>query len=146
VHDDHAPSGDPGPVLCLENRLDFGMATRLARLDDPSLEEVTLAYARALAAEGVAGPMNLNVRPDRNGAWKALEINLRNTGATYPRFLMGLDELYLIARAFVPHVDFPACAPAAAERADRVSRYFSAQPINDAHVTTLARTGRWSAD
>jgi len=138
------PSGDAGPVLCLENHLDYGMATRLTRVSDSSLEEVTRVYARALAADGVGGPMNLNVSRDRNGACKALEINLRNTGSTYPRFLMGFDELYLIARAYVPHVHFPACELADADRPHRLTRYFSAQAVDDAKVAALARTGRWS--
>jgi hypothetical protein len=99
---------------------------------------------RALAAEGVAGPVNMNLRRDRHGAYKVVEINLRNTGATYPRFLMGLDEIHLIALAFVPDLDFPAVDLAQADRPDRISRYYSAGPINEERVASLARTGSWS--
>ena len=56
--------------------------------------------------EGVAGPMSVQRRQDRNGAFKALEINLRATGGTLARFLRGMDELYLIIKAFVPGASF----------------------------------------
>ena len=138
------PTGEIGPSIALRVHLDFGMGTRLARVTDPALDQFIGAYMRAMAAEGVAGPANMNVRRDRHGAYKALEINLRNTGATFPRFLRGFDEIYQIVRAFVPHVDFPARDLAETDRPDRISRYFSAQPINDRLVESLQRTGRWS--
>jgi hypothetical protein len=138
------PAAEVGPLLCTWHRMDYGVSTRYERMSDPSLEQVAGAYMRALAAEGVAGPVNMNLRRDRQGAYKAVEINLRNTGATYPRFLMGLDEIYLIARAFVPHVDFPAREIAETDRPDRIIRYYSAHPVNDAQVTALTRAGVWS--
>ena len=138
------PTGEIGPSIALRVHLHFGMGARLARVSDPALDQFMGAYMRAMAAEGVAGPTNMNVRRDRHGTYKALEINLRNTGATYPRFLMGFDEIHLIARAFVPDVHFPALGLAETDPPDRISRYFSAQPINDRLVESLQRTGSWS--
>jgi carbamoyl-phosphate synthase large subunit len=138
------PRGEIGPLLCLKFHNEQGTATRMERETDPALEEVTAAYARALAAEGVGGPVNLGFRRDREGALKAQEINLRNTGGTYPRFLMGFDEIYLIARAFVPHVDFPACECANKDLPDRIARYYSAQSVDDSNAAALTRTGCWS--
>jgi carbamoylphosphate synthase large subunit len=138
------PTGEMGSQLCLMFQNDFGMATRIARVSDRSLEEVNASYARALAAEGVVGPVNVAFRRDRCGEWKAQEINLRNTGGTYVRFLMGFDEIQLIARAFVPNIDFPAYEIPKQDVPDRITRYYSAHPINDAQITTLARTGVWS--
>jgi carbamoyl-phosphate synthase large subunit len=139
-----SPVAEVGPLLCTWHRMDYGVSTRYERMSDPSLEQVADAYMHALAAEGVTGPVNMNLRRDRHGAYKVVEINLRNTGATYPRFLMGLDELFLIARAFVPHVDFPASAIAETAQPDRIIRAYSAHPVNDAQVTTLTRAGVWS--
>jgi hypothetical protein len=138
------PTGEISPSIALQVHLDFGMGTRLARVRDPALDDFIGAYMRAMAAEGVVGPTNMNVRRDRHGTYKMLEINLRNTGATYPRFLMGFDEIHLIARAFVPHLDFPAVALPDSDLPTRVSRYFSAQAINEEQVASLARAGNWS--
>jgi hypothetical protein len=138
------PAGHCGRQLSLMFHNDYGMATRISRVSDPSLEEAFSSYARALAAEGVVGPVNVAFRRDRAMGWKAQEINLRNTGGTYVRFLMGFDELHMIARAFLSNLDFPACDIAPAEIPDRITRYYSAHPVNDAQITCLEQTGVWS--
>ena len=139
-----APDGDIAPIFVLYNHLQFGMARSHTRVCDSSLDGLAMAYARALAAEGVLGPVNLQMRRDRRGDWKVQEINLRNTGTTFARFLLGMDELYLIARHFTPGHSFPELHPTEIDPRDEVSRHLFAFPIAHAAVATLKESGVWS--
>src|SRR5688500_5436120 len=89
-------------VLITYNDQEYGAAQAYTRIVDARLDALAVAYARALASEGALGPVNVSIRKDRRGEFKAQEINLRNTGSTLARFILGMDELYLIARDFVP--------------------------------------------
>ena len=138
-----APSGDWAPIFMARYDREYGMPVLATRVSDPSLDALTAAYARALASEGARGPLNVQFRRDRHGNWKVQEINFRNTGTTSARFLLGMDELYLIARAFVPDVAFPEMHPAESE-AGHVSRYPSSFLVADSAIATLTDTGVWS--
>ena len=139
-----APNGDIAPVFIMAHCLEYGMPLFVTRVSDPSLDALTMAYVRALAAEGVLGPVIVDFIRDCHGNWKVPEINLRNAGSTLARFLLGRDELYLIVRAFVPDVSFPELRPAEVDRPDHVSRYLSAYPLSDTTITTLNDAGVWS--
>ena len=60
------------------------------------------------------------------------------------RDLLGMDELYLIARGFAPGHSFPELRPAATDSRDQVSRHLLAFPIPYAAVATLKDAGVWS--
>ena len=75
--------------------------------------------------------MSIQLRQDRNGAWKALEINLRATGGTLARFLRGMDELYFIIKAFVPGASFPELRPHGIDGCEQVARQYYSYPVFD---------------
>src|SRR5262249_7946446 len=77
-----APSSEITPVAVTENFPEYGHATSNRRVVDPTLDALTVDYARALSLEGGAGPVNLQLRQNRDGSWKVIEINLGNTGGT----------------------------------------------------------------
>ena len=139
-----APNGALAPVLVTHNPLELGLSKSFARVRDPELDALTLAYARALAAEGALGPVNVAFKKDRRGEWKVQEINLRNSGSTAARFLMGMDEIYLITRHFVPGVPFPQMRPPGCDACNHVIRDVVAIPISDATVRALKETGTWT--
>jgi hypothetical protein len=139
------PSGDITPAFVMYIQLEYGNAVASRRVMDPTLDALTGAYARALAAEGVVGPVNIAFRRDRHGSWKVLEINLRNTGSTFARFLMGLDELYLIARHFVPSASFPERCPAKPDLCDQITKHVTASPIPKEPAAVLKSSGIWSS-
>ena len=139
-----APNGDCAPILIAYYHREYGKAVLARRISDSSLDALTAAYARAWASEGARGPVNFQFRRDRHGNWKVQEINLRNTGTMCARFLLGMDELYLIVRDFVPGVSFPEMHPAENERSDHVSKHLSTFLVPDTAIATLTGTGVWS--
>ena len=72
------------------------------------------------------------------------EINLRNTGSTLSRFLLGLDELFLIARDFVPGAVFPEASLSPGRRGDRVIKRYLAYPLAEEAVGAMRNSGVWS--
>jgi carbamoyl-phosphate synthase large subunit len=138
-----APDGALAPIMATDQPLFHGYAVENRRVLDPDLHAITVAYARALHLEGGSGPLNIAFRRDRRGAWSVPEINLRNTGGTLSRFLLGHDELYHIVRAFAPGFPFPELCPMSDEPPNVVRKLYSAHPLNDSAITMLQETGTW---
>ena len=139
-----APNGDMAPVFVTYNFIEHGETRVITRISDPSLDTVTVSCARARAAEGVRGPANVAFCRDRLGTWKVQEINLRNTGTTLGRFLLGMDELYLIICDFVPRASFPELHRAENDWSGRVGKHLDTYPLSDLAIGTLKETGIWS--
>jgi hypothetical protein len=139
-----APNSDITPVAITENFPEYGHATSNRRVVDPTLNALTVDYARALSLEGGAGPMNLQLRQNRDGVWKVIEINLRNTGGTFARFLRGVDELHFIIKAFVPGASFPELKPHGMNKCEQVVRQYYTYPIFDSELSILKHSGVWS--
>ena len=137
-----APDGQFTPIFVSYNHQEYGQSLWNRRISDATLEQLTRAYARAFVAEGGAGPLNLAFRRDRQGNWKVQEINLRHTGSTLARFLLGLDELYFTVRDFLPEVEFPEMHPGEIGGSDQVSKRLYTYSIPDS--ATLKGSGVWS--
>lgn len=109
-HTCHVPvfkEGQIGEVYCLKNHHHFGAVMRLQRVKNPELEELAEKFAEAFISEGGYGPLSIQFRPDKHGVEKAQEMNLRTTGSTYPRLMMGQDEIGTIINSLLPTVGFP---------------------------------------
>jgi carbamoyl-phosphate synthase large subunit len=139
-----APDGALSPILITRQTFSHGVSVVLRRAADPDLHAITVAYARAFHSEGGSGPLNIGYRRDRRGVWSVHEINLRNTGGTLSRFLLGLDELYQVIRVFAPGFAFPEMRPAG-EAANVARKLYVAHALHDTAIETLERTGRWTA-
>jgi carbamoyl-phosphate synthase large subunit len=137
------PNGGIAPVSVTESKTVHGPRPN-RRISDPELVALTLNYARALFREGGTGPITVQLRQDRFGAWKAFEINLRTTGGTAARFLRGIDELYLIIKAFVPGTSFPELRPQCADEQCQIVRHYCSYPVFESMVSTLKRSDVWS--
>jgi biotin carboxylase len=137
-----APDGSIAPILVTENQTLFGHTFSSKRITDPTLDALTMDYVRALFLEGGTGPANVQFRQDRNGEWKAVEINLRTSG-TLGRFLMGVDQLCFLINAFVPGASFPELRPHGADRCNQVDKQYYSYQILDSNVSVLQRSGVW---
>ena len=118
-----------------------GRAAEYRRSDDPDLLEVTRAYARAAAAEGWRGPMNVQLKRTPGGGFVAFELNARFSGGAAARIHLGFDEIGELVRWFLPGRAFP---QATALHADLVQRYLRSYPLPREGLATLRTTGRWS--
>ena len=119
-----------------------GLGTQMTRLDDPELIDVGRAYARAVAAEGWKGPLNVQLKRDARRDLVAFEMNGRFGGATAGRALLGFDEVGEAVNRFLPEAGFPmvhACD------SDTVQRYLRSYAIPRDGLTTLQSEGHWSA-
>ena len=141
-----APDGEVSKPFATLHPHEHGAPSQtLSVVTEPALESLSAAYGHALAGEGVRGPVNASFRRDRHGSWKLQELNLRNTGSTLARFLLGMDELYLIAHAFAPHAAFPQMHVPETDRPGRVGRHDAIYLVCARAIASLERTRTWSA-
>jgi hypothetical protein len=87
--------------------------------------------------------MNVQIRRDRNGVWKAVEINLRTSGLL-GRFLLGVDQLSSLINAFVPGASFPELRPSASDRCNQIVKQYYSYQVFDSDVSVLQDAGVWS--
>ncbi len=101
------PNGDIAPIFISRNEHNSGVTVGFRKVENAELEKLAIEYAQAVYDEGGAGPLTIQFRQDREGNWKAQEMNMRTNGNTFPRLVFGQDDLGLIMKHFVPEVDFP---------------------------------------
>jgi carbamoyl-phosphate synthase large subunit len=138
-----APSGRIGEIFVLRNHHNFGAVTKMQRVEHPDLEGMARKFGEAFVSEGGCGPLSVQFRLDRNGRPKAQEMNLRTTGSTFARLMMGQDEIGYIVRDLLPGRNFPVYVHPGPAYGQVVlkSLYSWSVSLNDAD--SLARTGRW---
>lgn len=102
-----APDGSFDPIFISRNDHNCGATIGFKKVENQILEELTIKLVKAVISEGGYGPITAQFREDRNGKWKAQEINMRTNGNTFPRFTMGQDDLGLIMKGVLPELNFP---------------------------------------
>ncbi|WP_292465064.1 hypothetical protein [Methanolobus sp.] len=138
------PNGDISPVFISQNMHDSGVTIGFSKVINEELETLALKYARALWKEGGAGPVTIQFRKDRNGAWKAQEMNMRTNGNTFPRMLLGQDDLALIVNTFVPDAEFPEYKPPEEHEGAVFTKTLTATPITRSQLNSLNNLKTWS--
>jgi carbamoyl-phosphate synthase large subunit len=103
--------GSTDQVFVSLNEHNCGVTMGFQKVENRELENITLKFAKALYKEGGTGPLTVQFRQDINGNWKAQEINMRTNGNTFPRFLLGQDDLSLIINDLMPDKYFPKYIP-----------------------------------
>ncbi len=101
------------------------------------------AYAEAIYKEGGYGPLGAQFRLDRNNNWKAQEMNMRANGNTYPRFLMGQDDMGLIINEFFPDFDFPLYQPGEKEVNFFIGKTLMASKLSIENLEGLENSKVW---
>jgi hypothetical protein len=137
------PDGALGSIFSMYNHPSYGHPVENFRGLDQNAPQFARRYAEAIAAEGATGPFNLQLRRHADGRLFGQEINLRQTGSTMARFLLGLDEIHEMVAAFLPNFAFPKVSRGEGGRIDRVVKRYRAIPISDSDVESLGETGHW---
>lgn len=101
------PDGSYDPVFISRNEHDSGVTIGFRKVENEELTRLTHKFIAAIYKEQGYGPVTIQFRKDRYGTWKAQEMNMRTNGNTFPRFLMGQDDLGLIMEAVLPEKKFP---------------------------------------
>lgn len=102
-----SPEGNIDRIFISRNEHKDGATIGFRRVQIEKLEEIAMEFAKAIYAEGGYGPLTIQFRMDKNHNWKAQEMNLRTNGNTFPRFIMGQDDLGLILKGLMPEFNFP---------------------------------------
>lgn len=135
------PDGDLGSVCCAQSTLVMGKTTRFEPIENPALSQLFRDYATALRAAGWRGVVNLQAKPHpHTGVWKAFELNLRMSGGTACRLMLGFDEMGHLMRAFYPEIAFPHVTRAQADTAIPVPQV---QGFTREHVQHLQSQGSY---
>jgi len=145
----HVPilkDGTIGDICCLRNHHNFGAVTRLERVDDRHLEETAIRFAKAFISEGGWGPLSIQFRRDARGDLKAQEMNLRTTGSTFPRLMMGQDEVGIFLNEMVPGCRFPIHRGDDTVGRRIVVKTLGSRTIHRDHIDTLEASGQWRCD
>jgi len=140
-----SPRGEIGEIFVLRNHHNFGAVTRLQRVVHPELEALARTFAQAFVAEGGFGPLSVQFRQDRNGKPKAQEMNLRTTGSTFPRLMMGQDEIGYIIRDLLPGKEFPIYSRPEPAYGLIISKSLYSYPILETQMTALGESGHWQS-
>jgi hypothetical protein len=137
------PEGEIGEIFVLRNHHNFGAVTRLQRVAHPELENLARSFGEALIAEGGFGPLSVQFRLDRNGGQKAQEMNLRTTGSTFARLMMGQDELGQIISNLMPHKEFPLYSRQPPAHELIVTKSLATYSMEEGQVEALSQVGQW---
>lgn len=131
-------------VNCIRNRI-TGRSTQSKTIDDGvEPRQIGERCARAFAAAGWRGPLNIQCLPTADGTLMIHEFNARFTGGMAARWELGYDEIGAAIRVFtgqsiggaLPHREAPAEA----------FESFSARGADGRNVRTLAQREEWSRE
>lgn len=139
-----SPDGTIDPIFISHNQHDSGVTMGFRKVYDDELERLTINYAKALHAEGGAGPVTVQYRKDKHGQYKAQEMNMRTNGNTFPRFLLGQDDLGLIVNAFVEGFDFPVYKVSKETEQCVIAKSLLSNKIENADLDALSNNKHWS--
>lgn len=102
-----SPDGKVGEIFITINTMVFGRAEYMKRIINKDIEKLVHEYSRIFYDYGWYGPLNFQLKPDREGVWKVFELNPRMTGTSSGRSLLGYDEFGILADLFIPDLNIP---------------------------------------
>lgn len=123
------------------SHFEHGRSLRVETVDEPALEAVGKAYARALGEIGCFGPLNVQCKKLRDGSFVCFELNGRFVGGTYARALLGYREVEFLID-YVVHGKVPPPGPYGTP-GTFVMRPPTSVLMDNASIETLRRDGLW---
>jgi len=138
-----SPQGDIDEIFISRNEHDSGVTVGFKRVLHEELESLTIDYAKAIYKEGGWGPVTVQFREDKNGKWKAQEMNMRTNGNTFPRFMMGQDDLGLMFKNTLPELNFPLYESPKKTRDFIIGKSLSSFVMYPEEIQTLKNERNW---
>ncbi len=102
-----APDGGVGEIFITVNTMIYGRAEYGKQIFNRDVEDLVKQFCKAFYKHGWYGPVNFQLKPDKNGQWKVFELNPRMTGTTSGRVLLGYDEFGILAGIFAARFKIP---------------------------------------
>lgn len=137
------PDGNMSPVFIARQDHKMGYTIKFRKLQNRELAEFVQKYAEAYYREGGYGAFSIQFKQNEEGAFKAIEINARHTGATFARTLSGRDEIGLIVDAFLPDFKFPIFENSKTGFDRYIYRIYHSEVVTDQDVQKLETAGEW---
>lgn len=138
-----APDGSFDEIFISRNEHDSGVTVGFKRVFNSELEELTSQFAHAIHKEGGYGPFTAQFREDKNGIWKVQEMNMRTNGNTFPRFMMGQDDLGLIVQGVLPKVNFPVYKAEKGTHNNVIGKVLTSYAMNPEEIDNLKEKREW---
>jgi hypothetical protein len=138
-HNFISPSGNYQDVFISLNNHESGRTVTFSKVIQEEIRGLAIEFFDAIVKEGGWGPVTVQFRPTKNGSFKAIEINMRTNGNTFPKFMLGFDELGLIIRAMFPEFDFPLYKPSIDAHRYIVKKSLSSDLIEISKIDALAQ-------
>ena len=139
-----SPNGKIDEIFISRNDHNAGVTVGFKRVYDSDLKQLATNYAKAIYHEGGWGPVTVQFRKDKNGNWKVQEINMRTNGNTFPRFLMGQDDLGLIMQGVLPELNFPVYNAPEENKSFLIGKTFFSNIMLPENIDNLKKEGVWS--
>ena len=136
-----APDGCIVHIVCTLNTRFMRRSKWVTPDESPVARAIGEQCARAFAAAGWRGPLNIQCETNPTGDILIHEFNGRFTGGTIDRWLLGHDEVGAAIAAFTGAPLVAAAEPAPAARETFQSRV--ARAANPADVARLTADGMW---
>ncbi len=130
--------------IASQNYYSFGRSNKYVPIGDPKVLWVVRGYAEALGKMGHFGPLNLQGKKDANGNLVIYEINMRFTGATQGRTVLGWTEVeYAVDYIFDGKMPMVTNAPVNNLRAVREPFAYA---LDDKVLAALTEKKYWKRD
>lgn len=134
--------GELSELFFTINTLVFGRNEYIEQIFDKSAEEIGRRFAEVLYNNGWYGPINIQMKLDVNGRWKALELSPRHTGSTSGRLQLGFDEFGILCDKFIPEHKIPNLTQKQKIKG-QVFKYLQDNIVLDEDVSTLESKKVW---
>ena len=135
--------GNIGEIFCTLHKMVSGRSLRVEKINNDTLKDIGLRYAKAMASEGWVGPLNIQCQLQQSGEYVAYELNGRFTGATSARYYLGFDEVGNTLNTLLGlHLQ---CNSSQRLKSKQVSRYVTTNPIFDDDLTKFGNQGSWQS-
>lgn len=137
-----SPDGTVGEVFITINTMVMGRAECVKEIKNKDIEELVSNFSREFYKNGWYGPVNFQLKPDRNGKWKVFELNSRLTGTSSGRTLLGYDEFGILTDIFIPEFKIPNLTKSQKVKG-RVIKYLHDNLILDENIEQLNSNKEW---
>lgn len=134
--------GSLSEIFFTVNTLVLGRNEYIEQLIDEEVERITQKFAKALFKNGWYGPLNIQMKQDKNGDWKAFELSPRQTGSTSGRLQLGFDEFGILCDYFIPEHKIPNLTKKQKVKG-QVYKYLQDNIVLDADVSQLESKKLW---
>jgi carbamoyl-phosphate synthase large subunit len=102
-----SPNGKVGEIFFTKNSMVHGRAEYSRQIFNREVVQLVYKFSKVFYDYGWYGPVNFQLKPDKNGQWKVFELNSRLTGTSSGRTLLGYDEFGILSNMFVPELKIP---------------------------------------